>query len=205
MTNARKVSKLTAQQYLAFEESASLKHEYVNGQLFAMTGGTKAHNIISSNILTLLRSHLRGKGCNVYMADVKVYIKSANCFYYPDVLVECGKLEQDSVFTETPVSIFEVLSKSTSSIDRREKLVAYQQIQSLKHYVIVHQTRRRLELYQRDGEDWTLQEIGGRDEFTLDICPEHPIKISMNQIYADLEFSEGPDLQVREDVEAYTW
>ncbi len=204
MIDPQKLSKLSPDQYLTLEESANQRHEYVDGQMFAMTGGSVAHNVISLNIAMSLRTKLKGKGCTVFMADMKVRIENLNCFYYPDVLVDCETFDKKSVYTKTPSVIFEVLSRSTASTDRREKLVAYRHVTSVNQYVIIHQTRKRLEVYRKIDDEWTIQEIGSSESLILDIC-EDTITISMDEIYADIEFDEGPDLQVREDVEVYPW
>lgn len=207
MTGPQKISTLSVDEYLLFEENAQVRHEYVNGRIFAMTGGTSAHNIISLNIASTLRNHLKGSGCTVYMSDMKVRAEAANSFYYPDVMVVCGSVGKNSVHTEAPTVIFEVLSKSTAAVDRREKLVAYQMIPSLQSYVIVHQSRKRVEHYRRVDKDWTLQHLVSNEELSLQ-CNESeklPLTVSMDDIYADLEFDEGPDLQVREDAEVYAW
>ena len=207
MTGPQKTSKLSVEDYLSFEENAQVRNEYVNGRIFAMTGGTAGHNTISVNIVAALRNLLKGSGCKVFMSDMKVCVKAANCFYYPDVMVVCGNVAKDDVYTETPTAIFEVLSKSTAAVDRREKLVAYQMIPSLQSYVIVHQSRKRVEHYRRVDDDWTLQELTGDEELSLQCNADAklPLTLSMDDIYADLEFDEGPDLQVREDFEAYAW
>lgn len=207
MTGPQKISKLSVDEYLAAEEIASVRHEYVNGRIFAMTGGTKQHNLISLNIAATLRGLLKGSDCKVFMADVKVRANAANSFYYPDVMVVCAGIDEDDFYTETPTAIFEVLSKSTAAVDRREKLVAYQMIPSLQSYVIVHQSGKRVEHYRRVDEDWTLQQLIGDEELSLQCSANAnlPLTLSMDDIYADLEFDEGPDLQVREDTEAYAW
>ena len=207
MTGPQKISKLSVEEYLSLEETATVKHEYVNGRIFAMTGGTSAHNIISLNIASTLRNLLKGSGCTVYINDMKVRANAANCFYYPDVMVVCRAINKSSVHTDTPTAIFEVLSKSTAAVDRREKLVAYQMIPSLQSYVIVHQSRKRVEHYRRVDEDWTFEELTGDAELMLECNANKKLSltVSMDEIYADLEFDEGPDLKVREDVEVYAW
>ncbi|MBX9671779.1 MAG: Uma2 family endonuclease [Candidatus Obscuribacterales bacterium] len=205
MTNAHRLKTLTPHEFLAFEEFAKQRHEFVDGQLFAMTGGSVAHNVISLNIATSLKTQLKGTGCTIFIADMKVRIEDLNCFYYPDVFVECSAYDKKSVYTETPVAIFEVLSRSTASTDRREKLVAYRHLASVSHYVIVHQTKQRLEVYRKLADEWTIQELGCGDSLVLDFCPDRPIAIAVEDIYADIEFDEGPDLQIREDIEVYAW
>lgn len=140
-----------------------------------------------------------------YMTDVKVRVDALNSFYYPDIVVDCAKFDQSSVFTDTPVLIFEVLSQSTATTDRREKLVAYQSIDTLMEYVIVHQARKRLEVYRNAGDNWTVEELGGSESLTLNACPGCELAISMDEIYAGIEFDPPPQLQVREDVEVYMW
>lgn len=204
MRNQQKLSKLTPEQYLTFEAAEKQRHEYVDGQVFAMTGGSAAHNVIALNIATSLRSKLQGKGCTIYISDMKFRIEELNCFYYPDLMIDCGAFDKKSVYTKTPSIIFEVLSRSTASTDRREKLVAYRHVLSVTHYVIVHQTSKRLELFRKIDDEWSIQVIGSSESLELEIC-EDTITISMDEIYADIEFDEGPDLQVREDVEVYSW
>jgi len=99
----------TPSQYLTLETSANQRHEYVDGQMFAMTGASAAHNVISLNIAMSLRTKLQGTGCTVFMADMKVRIEDLNCFCYPDVLVDCETFDRKSVYTNTPAIIFEVL------------------------------------------------------------------------------------------------
>lgn len=205
MTNPQKQKLLTVDEYLALEASAMIRHEFVNGRIFAMSGGTKQHNIISLNIVTALRNALRGSGCAVYMADVKVRIDSLNSFYYPDVVVECKNIERSNLFTETPVFIAEVLSPSTASIDRREKLIAYQAIESLSEYLLVHQGKKRVELFCRTEECWTLHELVGDGVLNLLVHDNGEIVLSSDEIYEGIDFSEPPNLHFREEAEAYSW
>ena len=204
MGKQQKLSNLTPEQYLIFEAAEKQRHEYVDGQVFAMAGGSAAHNVVALNIAMALRAKLQGKGCTVYISDMKVRIDDLNCFYYPDLMIDCGAFDKESVYTKTPSIIFEVLSRSTASTDRREKLVAYRHVVSVTHYVIVHQTRKRVEIFRKVDDEWTVQVIGSSESLELDICDD-TVTISMNEIYADIEFDEGLDLQVREDAEIYSW
>lgn len=193
------------EEYLLFEESEGERHEYINGRVFAMSGGTAAHNLISVNIVTSLKTQLKGSGCRAYVSDMKVRVEANNSFYYPDVMIDCGALDRSSVFTAKPIFVFEVLSRSTASIDRREKLLAYQQIPSLEAYLIVHQSRKHVEVYRRQSdEDWTVQELGTGDEVCL-LCPNRTITISVDEIYEDTNMENSPDLQVRENAEVYLY
>lgn len=147
---------LTPEQYLALEARSPLKHEYVAGEIYAMTGGTQRHNVISGNAYFALRQHLRGGPCQVFMGDVKLRVAGANAYYYPDVVVSCRESADptkagDSLFADDPVLVIEVLSPGTEAIDRREKLAAYRQLPSLKEYALVAQDRQRVEIYRRAG------------------------------------------------------
>lgn len=201
---------MSVDEYLHFEERATERHEFVNGKIFAMTGGTAAHNLISTNLLSSLRSQLKGSGCKVFIADMKVRIDATNSFYYPDVLVDCGHIDKNSVFVSKPVFIFEVLSRSTASTDRREKLLAYQQIPSLEAYLIVHQSRRRVNVYRRNhGDNWTELELDDEDCVELMYHSGQAIKIPVEEIYEEI-YEEAyvenpPDLHVSENVEVYIY
>ena len=205
MEKSQEVSMMSVEEYLRFEETAPIRHEYVDGEIFEMTGGTLAHNTICLNIATLLRSQLKGSPCRAYMEAIKVRIDSVNSFYYPDVLVDCSTYEKNNVYTKTPILIFEILSRSTAGTDRREKMMAYKRIPSLKTYVLVHQARRSAEVFRRDGDTWTIQILGATDDLKIDVGSEHPIIITMNEIYNDVDPENSPALQVQEDVEEYIY
>lgn len=206
MANAKKLARLSIDDYLRLEEVASIKHEFVDGEMFAMTGGTAAHSRIAVNILTILRDRLKGSGCGVYGSDFKVRVESTNSFYYPDASVDCSDYEGSRLFTTTPVIIFEVLSPSTAAIDRREKLVSYKRIPSLRAYVLVQQARRRVAVYLKDIDDeWTLQEITTGGDFEIEVCPKTLVKLSLDDIYLDTQIGEGPSFSVKEEEQAYVW
>src|SRR5437868_3138632 len=123
------VKLFTVEEYLKLEQTSEIRHEYLGGQVFAISGGSKQHNTITLNIASRIRSHLRGSSCSVFMADMKVRIQLANqnksIFYYPDVIVSCDPDDQDRFSLNYPCLIIEVLSPSTELTDRREKLVNY--------------------------------------------------------------------------------
>ena len=164
---------LGVEEYLQLEESSEIRHEYLGGQIFAMSGGSKEHNLIAGNIYSRLRSHLRGSSCSVFMADMKVRIELANkakdIFYYPDVVITCDSQDKDRFFLNYPCLIIEVLSPSTETTDRREKLVNYQNLESLQEYVLVSQEAIKIEVYrQNTQENWLLEMLGKDDELRLD-------------------------------------
>lgn len=207
MPELQKFPKLTVDEYLAFEENDECKHEYVNGCIFAMAGASRKHVTISLNIASTLRTSLRGSGCAVFISDMKVYAKAANSFYYPDVVIECKNALKHDQYSDSPTVIFEVLSKSTDTTDCREKLVAYQKIDSLQSYVIVNQSRKRVVHYLRAGEEWLMQELDGYGELLLKCNDKDKaaVKLTLDEIYENVKVDDGPDLLVLEEAEALVW
>jgi Uma2 family endonuclease len=156
---------LAIDDYLRQEERGKIRHEYVKGAVHAMVGDTARHNLITSAIASTLRSHLKGKPCTVFMSDMKV--QTGESFYYPDVMVVCEPFDPDSVFQTQPVLLVEVLSNSTESKDRLEKLVAYQGIPSLKEYILVSQDKVAIDIYRRDKAVWQLESLTYGDQIKL--------------------------------------
>jgi Uma2 family endonuclease len=201
MPRVRKIPHLTVEQYLAQEERAQVRHEYVNGQVFAMTGATEAHNAICVNLLTFLHQKVKGSGCRVFINDMKVHVETANSFYYPDIMVTCEPFVGDSVFKQSPKLIVEVLSPSTSRTDRREKLVAYRQLISLQQYLIVHQKRNCIEVYQKNQQaQWEVMVLGKSDTVSFD-CLESRPEISVEAVYEGVSI---PPM-VKEDEEDFEY
>ncbi|MEY3218937.1 MAG: hypothetical protein RIT27_294 [Pseudomonadota bacterium] len=146
---------ISPQDYLNGEETSSIRYEYVDGEVYAMAGESKAHNLIVTNLVVLLKTHLKGSPCRVYMENVKTHVKTRTTerFYYPDLQVSCSKdsLQKSHIETE-PKLIIEVLSPSTMRYDRTEKLYAYQQLESLEEYVLVSQQEKCVEIFRRDHQ-----------------------------------------------------
>lgn len=154
----------TFREYVRLEEAARLKHEYFDGAIYAMAGGTPEHAAIASNIIAMLTNELRGSGCRVHSADLRVRIQASGLVTYPDVTVICGPFEgdaEDSSTATNPALIVEVLSPSTATYDRGEKLAHYKRIESLRAVVLVAYDSLHLEIHQR-GEDgaWTSSTTG---------------------------------------------
>ena len=143
-------------EYLALEARSPVRHEYIAGEIFAMTGASIRHNIIALNIATALRTHLRGTPCRALMEGVKLYLKKERSYFYPDVMVTCEprllELDAQVQVVDSPVLIVEALSPSTEGIDRREKLRAYRTLPSLKEYAMVSQDTCKVELHRRRGD-----------------------------------------------------
>lgn len=151
----------TYDDYLEWEQRQPERHEYVRGEVFAMAGTTDRHNEISLNFTTLLRQHLRGTPCRVYMAEVKVRVEAADCGFYPDVQVTCAESDRaDRLVKRSPVLVVEVLSASTATFDVGDKFAAYQQLDSLQEYVLVDQERIRVQIYRRREGRWWVDSVG---------------------------------------------
>lgn len=128
---------LTEEEYLATETTSDIKREYIDGQVYAMAGAGYNHNCISVTIARKFANHLEGSPCATFMSDMKVRL--GKDYVYPDVLVDCGKMSGDDYFSNSPVIIVEVLSKSTRKIDTTEKLIRYINLPSLQEYVLIEQ------------------------------------------------------------------
>jgi len=151
-------------EYLAGELSSDVRHEYAAGQVFAMVGASQAHNTIALNVATLLHRHLSGTPCRAFVSDMKVRVEKADAFYYPDIVATCEPLNPQAHFVTAPVLIVEILSPGTEATDRREKRLAYQQLESLKEYVLAAQDAPKVEVYRRgDNAAWEV-EIYGQGE-----------------------------------------
>ena len=158
---------VTPAEYLAYERSAEYKNEYFDGEVFAMNGASRRHNLISINVGAELRAQLRGGDCETYVSDMRVRIPTANTYTYPDVAVACGEPRFEDAEVDTllnPVLLVEVLSKSTASYDRRVKFDHYRTLESLAEYLLISQDEYHVTQHvkQADGR-WLLTDIRGRE------------------------------------------
>jgi len=145
---------VSLEDYLAGEEKADIKHEFIGGAVYAMAGASTEHNQIALNIAFAARSHLKGRPCRVFMSDVKVRIEigGEDIFYYPDVMIGCDSRDTKPLYLEFPRIIVEVSSKSTERLDRGEKFLAYQCIETLEEYLIVSQDRTEATIFRRSNK-----------------------------------------------------
>ncbi len=173
--------------YLAGEPISAIKHEYVDGVVYAMAGASDRHNRLAGNIFSKLDNHLSNDECEPFISDMKVQA-SEYVFYYPDVMVACDGANADPYYRKQPRLIIEVTSPSTENVDRSEKLLAYKQIKSLKEYVIVSQDTVRIDLYRRmRGERWQLEILTDvKEELRLDSIG---LTLSVAQIYRRVKFT----------------
>jgi Uma2 family endonuclease len=150
---------ITPEDYLAAEEISPIRHEYRDGEVFAMTGGTLNHSAIVLNLATTLKLHLRGSGCRPFSEGTKTRVESSNAYYYPDVVVSCDDRDRPSKeqYIQYPRLIIEVLSPSTARFDRTEKFADYRTIPSLEEYVLVSSDRQQVEVFQKgDRGNWAI-------------------------------------------------
>jgi len=179
------------EEYLQIEEKSPLKHEYIGGQLRAMVGSSQAHNTISGNLLALLRGHLRGTGCRVFISDMKVRIEQRNRFYYPDLAVTCDERDrQTRLYLQCPKLIVEVLSDSTEAFDRGDKFEDYQTLESLDEYVLISSKRHLVQCFRPNGEGlWVLQSYTG-EQSTFQLRSLN-VSGSLAELYEDVFFDLG--------------
>lgn len=173
----------TGEEYLELERQSSIKHEFQRGLIYAMAGAKRNHVTLSTNIGALLTFHLIDVSCNAYVADMKVKIEQAECFYYPDISITCDKkdLEGNEDFIAAPKLIIEVLSKSTERFDRTEKFLDYQQLPSLEEYVLVNQHKIQVECYRKQNTGEWLAQIYNAGEMVEFICID--FKCPIEKIY----------------------
>ena len=189
MTAQPKKRKYTPEEYLALEKKAGYKSEYVDGYVFKLAGGTEAHNDITLNVASRLRTKLRGK-CKTYANDMKVWVEEAGTFFYPDVTVACGKRKfyrGNTGIVENPVLLVEVLSKSTEEYDKNDKFFTYQNIESFQEYVLISQSKPVVQQYfkQKDG-NWKIKATIGLESKVYFESVE--TEISLRDIYDLVEF-----------------
>jgi Uma2 family endonuclease len=143
------VQHFTPPEYLDWEAQQPVKYEYLNGEVYAMTGGTLAHNDIALNLYAALRSHVRARKCRINVADAKVEV-SSRAYFYPDVVVSCHPQDQRAIdLIRHPTLIIEVLSPSTAGFDRGDKFKAYRRIASLQEYILVDAETMNVDCYRR--------------------------------------------------------
>ncbi len=181
---------ITAEEYFAIEEAAEYKSEYYHGEMFAMSGASFAHNLIFSNILGNLYSKLRNADCIVFGSDMKVQLDEAKHYAYPDVSVVCGDVgfahkRNDTIVN--PVLIIEVLSESTQDYDKGFKFKAYQNIPSLKEYILIDQYSCSVEHFFKDTAGLWIYKKYDKPEDTLKICSVDA-ELSLKAIYHRVKF-----------------
>lgn len=174
--------------YLAMDDASPLRHEYVGGQFYAMTGGTMRHNRIAGNVFRLLAHRFESTPCQVFINDMKLHVLASDSVYYPDVFVYCGAnvANEDTLVTDAKL-VVEVLSDSTVARDRRQKRIAYQKLPGLQSYWIVSQTEQRVEVHSRslDGQ-WQALAYGPDAAIATDWLGDESIGLASLYIGTDI-------------------
>lgn len=180
----------TDEEYLAFERESEEKHELINGEIVAMAGASRRHNLISTNTTIALGVQLRGKNCEIYASDMRVRMRKGR-YSYPDVVVVCGEpqfADEEFDVLLNPTLIVEVLSKSTRFRDKTEKLETFQKMDSIRECLLIEQDTRHIEHYiKQTPKQWLLKIYEDLSETIVLESVER--EISLADIYAQIKFN----------------
>lgn len=169
MGNVATRLRMSAQDFLAWDETQAVRHEFVAGEVFAMAGAGEAHVTAAGNVYLLLRQHLAGTPCRTFITDMKLRVDAADAVFYPDVMVTCSATDAaDPLVKREPVLLVEVLSPATAAYDRGDKFAAYRKLPSLREYLLVDTDSRRCDLYRKGGDGlWVLHPFEPGQAVTL--------------------------------------
>jgi Uma2 family endonuclease len=191
MSSAATKIRFTPQEYLALERKSETRNEYYNGEIFAMAGASREHNLIVGNLLRDIGNQLEDRPCESYPSDMRVSIEATGLYTYPDVSVVCGEPRFQDREVDTllnPTVIVEVLSPSTEAYDRGDKFRHYRRIDSLREFVLISQDRMMVERYTRRGNDWVLSDLTDPDQVLK--LESIGCQIPLDRIYAKITFPE---------------
>lgn len=189
-----KSSGMTVAEYLAWEAEQPIKHEYIDGEVYAIAGATLPHNDITLNLYSLLRSHIRGKGCRINVSDAKVKVSEQGPYFYPDVVVSCDERDRRAIEAiHYPRLIVEVLSPSTGLFDYGKKFQFYRQIPTLEEYVLIDATQMRIDRSTKNAAGkWELTTFPENKEDLADCQLELSsldFRCALELIYEDVELT----------------
>ena len=175
----------TAADYLAWEPAQLDRHEYLDGEVFAMAGADDRHVTVAGNCYIALRQHLSGSPCRTYMSDMRLQVAAANSYFYPDVLVTCSAQDQASPLVKTePKLIIEVLSPSTAAYDRGLKFSHYRSLASLQEYVLIDLETRSTDGYRKGADGlWVLHPFARGEAVEL---ASVALTLSAENLFADV-------------------
>ncbi|RAM50307.1 Uma2 family endonuclease [Mastigocladus laminosus UU774] len=177
---------LSAEEYLIWESTQEQRYEYWDGEVIAMSGGTRNHNRVSGNFFKLLDDALANHFCEVYIVDVKVQVEPGLKYFYPDVVVTCDERDRDPQLIQFPCLIIEVLSPSTEAADRGKKFAAYRQSPTLQEYVLVQIGQPSVEVFRRNQQgQWVLWEYNLSDKLRLESVN---VEIAIADLYRQVQF-----------------
>lgn len=192
MALPEKIARLSEAEYLAFERASETKHEYANGNVYAMTGASWFHGVIIANLITTLNTQINQAGCIGIANDLRVRVATAKAFRYPDIVVICGEPQFMDKRVDTvlnPTMLIEVLSPSTELVDRNEKLREYRQIESLQIYLLVAQHEPRVERFVRqEANNWLYSDVTGLGS-SLSL-PSLSCTLALADVYRKVTFEE---------------
>jgi Uma2 family endonuclease len=190
MAVAHPIHRLTEAEYLEIERRAEYKSEFLEGEMFAMSGGSSSHSLIKCNLIAELRNRLKGCPCVVYDSDMRIKVQAAGLFTYPDVSVACGEVQFEDERKDTflnPIVIIEVPSESSEAYDRGKKFGLYRQLPSLREYLLVSQHKPHIEQYIRqDSGEWLLRDVVGL-ESRLSLASVG-VTVEMAEVYYNVQF-----------------
>lgn len=180
--------KISAADYLQGELISEIKYEFINGEVYAMSGAKRAHNIVCMNLSGQLYAHLRNTPCRVFSSDMKVRVQTADddCFFYPDLHVTCSASDTAEQYNTQPTLIIEVLSDATERYDRAEKFHHYRKLASLEEYVLIAQDTQRVECYRRSSA-WDLQLYQQGDDARFESIG---LTLPVAEVYEGVRFTE---------------
>lgn len=193
MTAALKLQPISVDEYLSGELVSAVKHEYLGGFVYAMSGARNLHNRIKGNVFAAFHRQLRGGGCHPYDSDTKIRVRSAKQlrFYYPDVSVVCQPNSPNETFQDAPAVVVEVLSRTTRRTDESEKRDAYLTISSLSHYLLVEQDFPFVAVYRRTDQGFVRETYQGLDAVIP--LPGLGIDLPLAEVYDGVQFTPEPD------------
>ena len=191
---------ISPEEYLRYEEESFVKHEYIDGYVYAMAGASDAHVTITLNLASALRNHVRGTGCRVYMTDMKAQVDAANRFFYPDVMVTCDDRDRElKTYKKYPRLIVEVLSETTERFDRGDKFADYRKLETLQEYVLIDQTKKRVDCFRRNSDGvWTVKFYTPDEEIHLQSID---FRIGFDTLYEDVIFTNTETQQSQNEVD----
>jgi Uma2 family endonuclease len=156
---------LTAEEYLAIERRSETKHEFYRGEMFAMSGASRKHNLITFNLAGIFHSQIKDRDCDAYISDMRVQVASTSSYVYPDAVVTCEHPQFEDGHLDTllnPMLVVEVLSETTENYDRGKKFERYRKIGSLREYLLISQDRAHIEHFVRhDDGNWLMSDVSG--------------------------------------------
>ncbi len=197
MSSAAAKKRFSPQEYLALERKSETRNEYYNGEIFAMAGASREHNLIAGNLFRDIGNQLEGRPCEAYTSDMRVSIEATGLYTYPDVTVVCGEPRFQDREVDTllnPMVIVEVLSPTTEAYDRGVKFRHYRSIGSLREFVLISQERMLVERFTRQGNDWVLSDLTDPDQVLK--LESIGCQVPLARIYAKVTF---PDTRAAEE------